>query len=469
MNSQGNLGRVAGPGTVQLGWGQRRELSRPPAEGTELGLGAAGAASGSSRHSLRPPSSDGLGQAGAEFCGARRPSPARRAGWATGSTLNRVDNPRQTVTQEPVACGATGTRSCAHRSRGRAQAGRYLPVPSPVLVERVRLLSPLFERQVMSSYPRYATYGRAGIRPSVLSQSFPKPSPEDTKKYYQNDSPLTPHFGSENEAMNFGAARFCAFLDDTIEVEQCLVIPSIVSLRRLGYDMPPTPTQDLFKTVTDEGYHAEQALQYARFLRAEAGLLDSQPRRAPLFLRRLDNLREREPEQSRRDLMTVINGIVTETRIGFELDTFARDDSLAESAREICRTHAEDETIHASQFKALGRWLWHVFDDDTRAAAADFFIASAIARSMPDVDSIATMVYQATSLSLQESRRLVYSVYTEQVLIDQMMAATRATVIYLRHLGVEEYASFSLAVERERERLGAELAARRAAVGGRGS
>ncbi len=313
-------------------------------------------------------------------------------------------------------------------------------------------------------YPGYATYERMGVSPSVLSQDFPRPAFRESDNYYQLNKLLSPHFHSEDEIQRFGAANFCAFLDDTIEVEHCLVVPAIVSLRRLPYDMPTQPKRDLYKTATDEGYHAEQALQFATDLRSHFGFQAYEQCRAPLFLRRLDHLRSLEAEQSHKDLITVLSGIVTETRISVELGRFADDTSLADSVREVCRTHAEDEVIHSSQFKALGRWLWDVFNEDTKVAAADFFVASTIARSLPDVDRIADMLHQSTRRPLRESRRLAYSVYTEDVLIDEMAAEAQATFTFLRHLGIEEYVPVSVAVERERENLTVKLEARRKAA-----
>jgi len=315
-------------------------------------------------------------------------------------------------------------------------------------------------------YPGYATYERIGSRPSVLDQDFPTPAFRANDNYYQVNKTLSPYFHSEGEAQRFGAANFCAFLDDTIEVEHCLVVPAIVSLRRLPYNIPPQPKKDLYKTATDEGYHAEQALQFATDLRGHFGFRSYEQCRAPLFLRRLDHQRSLVSEQSHKDLITVLSGIVTEMRISVELGRFAGDTSLADSVREVCRTHAEDEVIHSSQFRALGRWLWDAFNEDTKIAAADFFVASTIARSLLDVDRIADMLHQSTGRSLGDSRRLAYSVYTEDVLIEEMMAETQATVTFLRHLGVEEYVPFSLAVERERENLTVKLDARRRAADG---
>jgi len=312
-----------------------------------------------------------------------------------------------------------------------------------------------------ADYPGYASYERIGTRPSVLTQEFPRPTFNEGDNYYQPNRLLSPHFQSEDEERRFGAANFCTFLDDTIEVEHCLVVPAIVSLRRLPYDLPPQPKQDLYKTATDEGYHAEQALQFGSDLRQHFRFRSYEQYRAPLFLRRLDELRSHPSNTSYKDLITVLSGIVTETRISVELGRFASDPTLAPSVREVCRTHAEDEVIHSSQFRALGRWLWESFDEGTKAAAAEFFVASTIARSIPDVDRIADMLHQSTNRSLKDSRLLVYSTYTEDVLIDEMTAEAQATVTFLRHLGVEDYSPFSLAVEGEREKLRIGLEARR--------
>ena len=108
-------------------------------------------------------------------------------------------------------------------------------------------------------YPHYLTYTSKETKPSVLKQEFPLPSLESGEVYYPKNILLASCFSSEKEFQEFGAAQFCSFLGDTIEVEHCLVIPAIVSLRRIPFLIPPQPKQDLYKTATDEGFHAEQA------------------------------------------------------------------------------------------------------------------------------------------------------------------------------------------------------------------
>ncbi|MBV8517712.1 MAG: diiron oxygenase [Acidobacteria bacterium] len=271
---------------------------------------------------------------------------------------------------------------------------------------------------------------------------------------------LEPHFSSIDESRRFGAACFCGFLEDTVEVEHCLVIPAIASVRRLPYDIPERAEQDLYRLATDEGFHAEQSQRFLTDLRSQFGLGRPPDRTGPLFLRRLASQRSQEPDASQREIVTVLNGVVTETRISIELGKFAGDSRLAESVRTICRTHADDESIHASQFKALGRWLWEEFDEGARAAAAKAFTASAIARNLPDVERLSRYFAQATGRTPAESESLVHSLYTEDVQIEELQVSARPTWSFLSDLGVDQYVSFAAALTAERARLHEEMAAR---------
>ena len=309
-------------------------------------------------------------------------------------------------------------------------------------------------------YPKYQTYSVGGRHPSLLSQEYPRPTFQSNENYYPLNPLLEGFFSSPDQSRKFGAASFCGFLEDTVEVEHSLVIPAIATLRRLPYDVPQQAEQDLYKLATDEGFHAEQSQQFLTDLRSHFGLVRAEEFRIPLFLRRLEQQRKVEPNQVYRDLITVLNGVVTETRISIELSKFAIDEYLGDAVRTVCRTHAEDESIHSSQFRALGEWLWGEFDETTKTAAAGFLNASTIARSLPDVERIAYCLHQATEVPHPECRKHVYSIYTADVLIDRLLVETKPTVSFLNHLGVDEYMPFSLALERERQRLGADLTAR---------
>lgn len=313
-------------------------------------------------------------------------------------------------------------------------------------------------------YPKYSTYEGLDKTPSVLSHEYPKPTFQYQENYYPENKLLKEFFSSGEEIRKFGAASFCGFLEDTIEVEHCLVIPSIASLRRLPYDLPSKALQNLYELITDEGHHADQALRFLAELRGHFDLGSIEEFRTPLFLRRLEHQRLLEPNPRHQDLITVMNGIVTETRISVELSKFANDAFLAEPVRNICRTHAEDEAIHSSQFRALGRWLWSEFDEVTRELASRFIVASTIARSLPDTERIAYFMHQATNRSLVECKKIVYTIYDESVQIEEMLFAARPTISYFRRLGVENYVSFETALEEEKMRLKSERSKRLEAI-----
>lgn len=316
----------------------------------------------------------------------------------------------------------------------------------------------------MDSYPEYRSYENIGKQPSVLAQEFPSPTFAPDERYYPINRLIEARFASTQESRKFGAANFCGFLGDTIEVEHCLVIPAVATLRRLPYHVPTQPEQDLFKIATDEGYHAEQSLKFLTALREHFGLQPAGEYCAPLFLRRLESQRAREHNPIHRDLITVLNGVVSETRISIELGRFATDPFLAKAIREVCKSHADDEVIHASQFKALVTWLWAGFDETTRTAAASFLTASTIARNLPDVERIAVFLHQATGRSMSESMHIVLSVYSSDTLMDELKLTAKPTENFLRQLGPDQYLSFSDALSKEKERLDEEMAAMRGAV-----
>ena len=90
---------------------------------------------------------------------------------------------------------------------------------------------------------------------------------------------------------------------------------------------------------------------------------------------------------------------------------------------------------------------------------------STIARSLPDVDRIAFFLHQATHRPLRESQQEVFSLYSADVLIEQMLIAARPTVTFLRNLGVKKSFSFEEALSLERERLTTEMTSRLSAMG----
>ena len=312
-----------------------------------------------------------------------------------------------------------------------------------------------------NDYPKYLTYESRKQKPSVVFQEYPLPLLAEGEKYYPDNTLLLNYFTSEKEKQKFSASQFCSFLGDTIEVEHCLVIPAIASLRRIPFNIPSKPKQDLYKTATDEGHHAEQAVIYLTELENHFGVPKPAGSPLPLFMRRLEDQRSMETDPVYKELIKVLNGIVTETRISVELSQFAANEDLSDSVRKICLSHAKDEAIHSSQFQALGRWLWDAFDKSTKEKASKTFINSIIARSLPDLDSIIYSFMKSTGRSFQDATQIVLNVYNEDVLIEEMSFAAKPTLLYMSKLGVNDYSSFDLEIEMERQKIYFELSAKR--------
>lgn len=313
-------------------------------------------------------------------------------------------------------------------------------------------------------YPKYITYAESDIEPSVLSQEFPLPNFSEHECYYPKNRLLDHIFESPGERATFAAANFCGFLADTIEVEHNLVIPAVAAIRRLPFQIPHQAELDLFKTATDEGYHAEQALAYLNDLRIRLGIKMQSDLKPPLFMQRLEEQRDAVKVPFHRDLITVLNGVVTETRISIELSRFAADSQLADSVRRICKTHAMDEKIHASQFRALGTWLWQSFDDETKTLSAKFYIASTIARSMPDLSRLIEYLGEAKGVGVIAATEMVCDSYTADDLIDEMLIAAKPTLHFLDQLGVTKLIDIDEALLVERQRQRNEMTARRHAL-----
>jgi len=307
----------------------------------------------------------------------------------------------------------------------------------------------------MSQYPTYHFYDDTR-HPTVLSQVFPLPTGTEDEKFYPDEKKVLKYFSNERERRKFGAAQFCSFLRDTIEVEHCLVIPAIVSLRRIPYSIPDKPKQDLYKTATDEGYHAEQANAFLVELETILEIIPPQ-NRLPLFLRRLESAKSKESSVLNKNLLTIVNGIVTETRISVELSKFAGDAELSRTVREICKSHAHDEAIHSAQFQALGRWLWDAFDERTKELTSNFLHESAISRSVPDIDSLIHCFIAATGRSLKDASKIILTEYSAETMINYMLDAAKPTLKYVSHLNIYDFSDFDAMIAVESKRIEEEI------------
>ena len=88
-------------------------------------------------------------------------------------------------------------------------------------------------------YPKYVTYESAHRSPSVLAQEFRGQHSEMRRVTIQTNPLLrASSCRRRTPGARVGAASFCAFLEDTVEVEHCLVIPAVAAVRRLPYELP---------------------------------------------------------------------------------------------------------------------------------------------------------------------------------------------------------------------------------------
>lgn len=296
------------------------------------------------------------------------------------------------------------------------------------------------------SYPKYIDYGRAKKAPSVLAQRFPVveagAEPAD-KLFYPKTEGVEDFFSTKEQSLRFGASRFCGFLHDTIGVEHNLVIPAVASAGLLRCPLPQRALEDLYKLVTDEGHHAAQAAIYMHSVANKFDVKVARERgNLPKFLRRLNAIKFGMSEAADRVLCDVLAGIVTETRISLELSVFATDPQLKDSVRDICASHQEDEAIHASQFRSLGRWLWEHLDEEKRSLAASLYAKITLARSLPDIDRLAFYLSETAAMSPQDARKIVEDTYTPEKMMSETLLAGKPTLNFLSSLGVTEMGSF---------------------------
>jgi hypothetical protein len=283
----------------------------------------------------------------------------------------------------------------------------------------------------MKNYPKYLTFSNRNNAPSVLHQHFPLPALNSNKRYFPKNNIVYTILHSKEAEQKFEIAQFYTFLKDTIEVEHFLVIPAIANLNRLNYFIPNKAKEDLFKIATDEGFHAEQSLTFLNILEDQFQIKLEQNTLPPKFIQHLELQKQNPTYETIKELLPIIFGIVTETRISIELGQFAKNSALDSSVRAICLSHSIDEVVHSSQFQALGAWLWEQMNDETKQIVSAAFIDAIIFRNMPDLDALIRCLSYASNLSLEATRKSVLQCYTQDLVISEMLAVCKPTLKYL--------------------------------------
>jgi len=283
----------------------------------------------------------------------------------------------------------------------------------------------------MKNYPKYLTFKNRNSSPSVLHQNFPLPVQNSDKRYFPKNKLIYPILNSTEEEQKFEIAQFYIFLKDTIEVEHFLVIPAIANINRINFNIPNQAKEDLFRIATDEGFHAEQSLAYLNSLEEQFQIYLETDTLPPKFIQKLELQKHNQIYEPIKELLPIIFGIVTETRISIELGQFAKNNELDNSVREICLSHSIDEVVHSSQFQALGEWLWRQMDDEIKKIVSASFMDAIIYRNMPDLDSVIQCLSFATSISKNEAQKFVLQCYDEEIVIAEMMEICNPTLKYL--------------------------------------
>jgi hypothetical protein len=283
----------------------------------------------------------------------------------------------------------------------------------------------------IKSYPKYLTFSNRNNGPSVLNQAFPLPELITDKRYFPKNTLLYSNLNSIQFERKFEMAQFFNFLKVTVEVEHFLVIPAIANLNRLNFYIPNKAKEDLYKIATDEAFHAEQSLVYLNSLQQQFQINFKKEKLPPKYIQNLESQKLNKTYEDIKELLPIIFGIVTETRISIELGRFAKDTQLENSVREICLSHALDEAVHSSQFQALGEWLWQQMDDKTKQLVSAAFIDALFYRNMPDLDALNLCLSFASDLSIEDSKKIILQSYNLEVVISQMLEICKPTLKYL--------------------------------------
>ncbi len=309
----------------------------------------------------------------------------------------------------------------------------------------------------MKTYPKYLTFSNRNKTPSVLKQEFPLPPINSDKRYFPKNLLLQSYLNTTEAEQKFDIAQFYIFLKDTIEVEHFLVIPAIANIKRLKYLIPNKAKEDLYKIATDEGFHAEQSLLFLNSLEDQFNIKLEDDNLPPKFVQKLDLLKSNPKYQTISDLLPIIFGIVTETRISIELGQFAKNSELDNSVREICLSHSIDEVIHSSQFQALGEWLWEEMNEDTKNIVSMSFVDAVIYRNMPDIDNLIISLSYATNITFNNAKDIVLKNYNEHLMIDEMLKVCEPTLKYLLKNGIVSNEQIQERIDIERATLKRDL------------
>jgi P-aminobenzoate N-oxygenase AurF len=307
----------------------------------------------------------------------------------------------------------------------------------------------------MENYPSYTRYGEEK-RPTVLDQKYPVPCEDLTKGklYYPLSDQWVGVLESEDKIRKFGALQFGGFLRDTVRIEHTVVIPAVAILD--SFNVPASARLDLFKTVTDEGFHAEQAQHFLSRLQSIYQVDFDSGDFFPDSMRQLSNLLEAPDGARNRGLLKIQAAIVTETKISAELGRFSRDESLADEVREICRVHASDERIHASQFRALCVWIWNSIGESQRDDFATSLSKLIVIMNTVDRKRLAKYLRAVTGMSEAECLDVVLNIVGVDAVVQNIRDSAKPTELLLSSLSLRAVQIYEAELDSAKNRFLAE-------------
>jgi hypothetical protein len=249
---------------------------------------------------------------------------------------------------------------------------------------------------------------------------------------------LHPLFAGKGEAVveHLLVRRLYSYLDFTTDLETLAVIPVATNIARgrSGLILPEQMRADAFKIVTDEAWHAQFSYDFARQIEDATQVpRDNGAGASPLFIQRLDELRERLPQEVR-GMEAIVFAIVSETLISGILSQIPRDERLPRPVRDLIRDHAEDEGRHHVYFRSVLRHLWPALTPHERRAIGPHIPAAVYAFLEPDRQQAAEHLADI-GLPPQEIEQIIAESWPARSLRHSIAEAAGPVVRYFAEAG----------------------------------
>jgi hypothetical protein len=224
------------------------------------------------------------------------------------------------------------------------------------------------------------------------------------------------------------------YLHFTEVLEQVSVMPVTmsISLGRSGVEVPAAMRADALAITTDEAWHAQFSADFADQVRTASRVAGSPPV-PPRFVRRLAEVRQSVPAESRR-LVDLFFAVVSETLISTILSDIPRDERLPPALRALVADHAADEGRHHAYFRSFLRVLWPQLHPRERRLVGPRVPDLIRAFLEPDLAAVAAALGTA-GLPPVEVRRVVAESYPPAATAGRVAVAAAATVRGFQEVG----------------------------------